>query len=424
MKFKYIITAISFIALLFYSSLYAQNKNLVLVGMDYDDLLAIREDLKAGKKEEIILAYKALIKSADKTLNDKPYKVTDGYLPPTGDAHDFFTIGKLAWRNPDTKDGLPYIRKDGKTNPESQGDNYDMTRYNSTVKRIRTLSLAWFYSQDEKYADKAAEQLRVWFLNPETRMNPNFNCSSALPGVYNGMPIGIIFGAQLVGMIDHVQLLTLSESWTDKDNDELKKWFDEYAVWLLTSDFGSIVARATNNHGLWYSAQLAGSAIYNGRIELAKNIIENAKRQLSDQVAGKDTTYMSGKTPVKCPRGSLPRELYREDAFSYSKYALEALCTLAGCAKAIDVDFWNYQTEDGKGLKLAFEFITPYFTEKKKWEWKTLGKSKNPGVGSLPIIRAAAKAYGTKELKDAEKYLSSIVDKPNRTWLTSRNSEE
>lgn len=403
-----------------FATVQAEKKPPFNFNLVYEELVSIREDLKAGK-QEVVLAYENLIKKADAAMKEKHYQVIDGDVPPTGDIHDFYTIGKQSWKNPDTKSGLPYIRKDGKTNPESEGDNYDMKRFNKTVFRVNLFALAWFYSQKEEYAKKATEQLRVWFTDPTTKMNPNFNCASALPGVYDGMPIGIIFGAQLVNMIDHVQLLTLSESWTKEDNDKLKKWFDEYAAWLLMSDFGVIEGRATNNHGSWYSAQLAACAIYNGRIELAKNTIETARQQLMQQVAGKDTIYEKGSQKIDCPKGSLPREMYRADAFSYSRYGLQAFCTLAGCANAIGEDLWNYKVEDGRGLKLAFDFITPYFVEQKEWIWRTLGDKKNIALGALPLVRQAANIYKTQELKDATTYLISISAKSSdKAWLLGK----
>src|SRR5690606_8252225 len=230
--------------------------------LDYRDMLAIKKDLKTDQ-DKIKKAYSHLMMQADSIWSQIPQKVIDGDLPPTGDPHDFFTIGKYAHPNPETPDGLPYIRKDGMVNPEAFTDRYDLGRFEQTTNRVCSLALAWFYSDDEKYAAKAAEFLRVWFINPETRMNPNFECAAALPGVYNGMAIGIIFGARLVNFLDHVQLLTLSESWTETDNNNLKKWFDEYLIWLMTSDFGVIESRADdNNHGTWYAAQVAAAAIY------------------------------------------------------------------------------------------------------------------------------------------------------------------
>ena len=387
----------------------AQEKKTIaptLINLNYEDLLRNREDLRKGKPETAE-AFNKIIKKADKKLSTEPLKVTDGAVPPTGDIHDFFTIGKYSWKNTETKDGLPYIRKDGATNPESQGDNYDMNRYGKTVSYVNQLSLAWFFSEDEKYAKKAAEILRVWFINPQTRMNPNFECASALPGKFNGMPIGIIFGAQLVKMIDNVNILSMSNNWTKEDNNSLKKWFDDYSAWLLMSDYGVIEGKATNNHGTWYSAQVAACAIYNGRLELAKSMIEKGKTQLNQQVA-KD--------------GSLPRELDRKQSFNYSIYGLSAFCTLAGCANAVGEDLWNYQTTDGRGIKLAFNFLIPYIVDGKKWEWETLTDAK--GTEAVDIITQAARALGTEDLKRAEKFINATSPlESDKVWLLGRNKK-
>ncbi len=38
---------------------------------------------------------------------------------------------------------------------------------------VSTLALAWYFTQDNRYAQKAAAQLKSWFIDPQTRMNPN-----------------------------------------------------------------------------------------------------------------------------------------------------------------------------------------------------------------------------------------------------------
>lgn len=376
----------------------AQNPQ--LISLDYENLLQIKSELKEGNTERKA-AYTDLLKKADRVIKEKPYKVTDGDVPPTGDIHDFFTIGKYSWPNPDTSDGLPYIRRDGKTNPESKTDKYDMDRYNKTVYRVNLLSLAWFLSDDVKYANKASELLRVWFINPDTRMNPNFNCASALPGVYNGMPIGIIFGVQMINMLDYVNILGLSNTWSKTDNDALKKWFEDYTAWLLMSDYGVIESRGTNNHGTWFNAQVAAYAIFNNHTELAKEMIAKGKVQFEQQIA------MGGN--AKYPDGCLPRELDRNQSLNYSVYGLKAFCTLAQCAKLVNEDLWNYQTKDGKGLKLAFDFLAPYLNGAKEWSWPNSDDKNKISIGAIDIIRQASKALNTPELKQAEQYLTKIA---------------
>jgi len=395
------------------TSLYAtEKKPAMLFNLNYEDMIDIKKDLKCvscDKKN----AYAQVINDADSILKLVPHKVTDGDMPPTGNVHDFFTIGKYAHPNPDTADGLPYIRKDGIVNPEAFTDRYDLKRYEETTSRVCTLALAWFYSEDEKYAAKAAELLHVWFINPETRMNPNFECAAAQPGKYNGMAIGIIFGSRLVDFLDHIQLLTLSDSWTETDNNNLKSWFNDYQTWLLTSDFGVIESRANDNtHGTWYAAQVAAAAIYNNKIELAKSMIDKGKMLLSIQVAKSNAQY---------PDGALPKEIGRSQSFLYSLYGLQGFCALAGCGKAINYDLWNYETENGQSIKLAFDFITPYLLEKKSWKHDTLKGVKEQIPNSLSMLRQAAKEFRTKNLLKAQNHVYKYARKNPYYLLESEN---
>lgn len=386
----------------------------MVFNLDYQDMVSIKGDLR-NDNAGIKVAYLQIIIQADSLLNMISHRVTDGDIPPTGDVHDFFTIGKYAFPNPKSPDGLPYIRKDGIVNPEARSYKYDLGRYEETIARVNMLALAWFYSGDEKYAAKATEFLRVWFIDPETRMNPNFECAAALPGVYNGMAIGIIFGAQLVNFLDHIQLLTLSDSWTETDNNILKKWFKDYNGWLLTSKFGIEESRAKNNHITWYLAQIAAGAIYNGDVELAKQMIDKGKIQLFEQISMHSTEF---------PDGSMPHEIKRNQSFLYSLFGLEGFCALAGCGKAIGYDLWQYETEDGRGLKAAFQFLTPYLLEKQPWPYQSLIDPKLLMPKALNITRQAAKTFKTPELIEAQEYIQQYVTNNPAKWLESKNHKK
>lgn len=389
----------------------AQNtsKTPVLITLDYNDLIRNKEDLKGGKPE-VTASYKKIITTANAILKREPLKVTDGVMPPSGNKNDFFTIAKYAWPNPDTPDGMPYQTRDGYINPESSGDNYDLNRYNKTVFNVMNLVAAWFFSDDEKYAKKAAELLRVWFINPETRMNPNFEYAGALPGVYNGTFSGIIYGAVLINMLDYVKILNLSSNWSCEDDKALKKWFTEYTNWLQTSDFGIKESNTTNNHSVYYASQIASFAIYNNDTELAKSMFEKGKKMVDQQI----TTD-----------GSLPRELGRNLSFHYSLYGLKAFCILADCARVIGEDLWNFTTADGRSIRQAVDFILPYLLKEKDWGWPNISKDDEKNrINAIQFIRPAAKVYRTETLKRTEAYITSIAPKDlDKVWLLGRNTD-
>lgn len=363
----------------------------VLINLDYEELLSIRRAIQADDAE-VTSAYAELIGVANGLLSVTPASVMDKTnTAPSGDKHDFYAIGNYSWPNPDTVDGLPYIRRDGYKNPEAVGPAYDKGAYNTLVRQVNTLALAWFYSGDETYAAKAAVLLRTWFLDPATRMNPHLQYASAQPGVHEGHYGGIIEGVVLVEMLDYVRLLTLSTSWTPADDNGLKAWFTDFTTWLLESDFGQQEAIATNNHGVWYAAQVAVFSKYAGQDSHVLQMMALGRDQIASQIAAD---------------GSLPRELTRSNSFMYSVYCLRAFTALARCGEGVGEDLWHYTAPNGSNLALAFAFIAPYLSEDLEWIWPRI----DTGIDSfaIQISRLAAKQYRTAALVKAAAHLYTL----------------
>ncbi|MCB0061004.1 MAG: alginate lyase family protein, partial [Caldilineaceae bacterium] len=96
-------------------------------------------------------AYRKLLFDADKALTAGPFSVLDKPMtPPSGDKQDYYSVGPYWWPNPDTADGLPYVRRDGAVNPER--DQYDAAARSHMEHAVVTLALAYFFSGDEQYA--------------------------------------------------------------------------------------------------------------------------------------------------------------------------------------------------------------------------------------------------------------------------------
>ena len=72
---------------------------------------------------------------------------------------------------------------------------------------VTALGLGYFFTNDERYAEQATKLLTVWYLDPATRMNPNFNYAQEIPGVSAGRAEGVLDGVQMMNMLDAVEML-------------------------------------------------------------------------------------------------------------------------------------------------------------------------------------------------------------------------
>ena len=222
-------------------------------------LAQVRQQVQQGAGE-LAEALRFIRSQGDKALTARPWSVMDkDFVPPSGDKHDYYSIGPYWWPDPSKADGLPYIRRDGETNPER--NRFDNAGLKATVSAVQDLALAWHFTEDSRYAERAALLLRHWFLDPATKMNPHLQYGQAIPGRTEGRGIGIIDTASLVSLVDAVGMLTTSEAWTDADHQALRTWFRAYLDWLLTSTHGREEGRTKNNHAIWYDVQLASFAL-------------------------------------------------------------------------------------------------------------------------------------------------------------------
>lgn len=312
-----------------------------------------RAVLDAAREGGHAAAVLRLRDEADQLLNQRPPSVLDKQIvPASGDKHDYFSLGPYWWPDPAKLDGMPYVRRDGEVNPASRTQS-DAAAFSRTCREIETLGTAWFLNRDERYAAKAAEFARTWFLAPATRMNPNFQHAQAIPGITTGRGIGIIEAQNLIWANEGLALIADSARWSETDRAAMRKWNEEFFIWLTTSANGLDEKAWPNNHGSWYDAQVAHLALVIGRKDDARRILrEGLVQRLARHIE---------------PDGSQPLELERTRSLSYSIYNLEALLICAKLGELVEVDWWSHSTPDGRDLGAALRFIAPFLDPAKPW---------------------------------------------------------
>ena len=349
--------------------------------VDYSALEAKKKDLKKGDKREV-LTFEKLIKSADSLLTRPAFSVVNKTgIPPSGDKHDYMSIGPYWWPNPETPDGLPYIRKDGEINPETRNNYTDFIENENFLRAIRDLSNAYYLSDNMSYANRALKLINTWFLNADTKMNPNLNYGQSIPGKNDGRCFGIIEFGGLVEVLKCLEVLEDRNRLDDETKKGMELWLSEYADWLQNSKLGKEEATRENNHGTHYDIQLLNILLYLNRVNEVKNHLSTVtKARIFSQIE---------------PDGSQPRELKRTKSFSYSTMNLHGFMELVSLGQKVGIDLWNIESDDGRSIKKGYQYMVPYLTKEKEWEHKQITSIKSSEAKLIADLN-----YVSKTLKD------------------------
>ncbi|MFU8860416.1 MAG: alginate lyase family protein [Cyclonatronaceae bacterium] len=320
--------------------------------MDMDRLRENRVRLQAGDTL-LTEALRHLEAHTGWLLRQDPPSVTDKpetRAPVT--PNDYVSQGLYWWPDPSKRDGLPYIRRDGQRNPAY--DSLDFPRLGRLISAVESLALAWYFTGNELYAEKANHYLQVWFCAPETRMHPRLTYSQGIPGRNLGRASGLIDTYRMPVLIDAVYLLREGGSWPAHMDQCLQLWFSDLLDWMLTHDHGREEAAARNNHGTWYDAQVVSYAVFTGRAELAEGILrEIVPRRIRSQVARS---------------GRMPREMRRASGLAYSVYNLQAFSILVQYGRLFGLDLTEYRKWLSSGLPGAVAWLDREFERRPEGE--------------------------------------------------------
>jgi beta-glucanase (GH16 family) len=296
-----------------------------------------------------------ILKAANAALAVEPVTITSYKAKHSqGGLNDFYSNGDYWWPDPKKPDGLPYIQRDGQSNP----DNFDQHRLAMRNMRdsVAALGAAYKITGDDRFVVKAMQLLRVFFLDPKTRMNPHMKYAQAIPGVSPGRGIGIIDALHLAEVPLAVKVMQQSPAFPKKDLADLQQWFREFAEWMTTSKHGQDEAAATNNHSVSFFLQLAVYAQFIGD----ETKLAECRRQFKEIFVAKQMAA----------DGSFPRELGRTKPYAYSIFQLDNMASLCQVLSRPDDDFWTFKLPDGRGISKAMAFLYPYLADKSKWPHK------------------------------------------------------
>lgn len=360
-----------------------------ILSIRYDDELMREAKAAYHAKDPVFMElFTVYQKAAEQNyMNAEAGSVTKniGFIPPSGDPRDFATLSPYWWPDPDTDDGTPYIRNDGVRNPqiyEFPGYMLAPAMYNGT----ENLAFLYFITGDEKYAAKAAELLRAWFLDPETGMNPNIVFAQFVPGMKRIRGTGLLAARLTVcAALNAATMMEKSESWTDEDEAQMQDWAKAFLYWMEYSTHGQEEHKGGNNHALWYEANREVIALYTKDYDhLADIILKYQVPHLSRQVAADST---------------MPHEVARTLGLDYMSYALNAVTQTVIVARKIGMDdLISPVGPNGRSIQWALDFTIRYWQQPDQWPFMQI---KPIFEANIPrMLHQAYKSTGDKKYED------------------------
>lgn len=261
----------------------------------------------------------------------------------------------MYWWSTAPPGGCPYELRDGQRNPEV--DQYtDRHDSSNMINSVYYLTLAWWYTNNAKYRQKAGDVLRTWFIDLPTRMTPNLAHAQLIPCKNEGRKEGIIDFAQVyTDALEAVALLNTDQdaNWNAADQAAFRSWNSQYLDWLINSDFGKGELAAKNNHGNFAGMQIAVLMVFLRRPEEAKPYLRDQMSRIDYEIAADGTT---------------PLELKRQTSWHYANFVLVAYLRMAAIGDRLGIDLWNYRGPQGQSLQTAVSYLAPY-AGGQAWPW-------------------------------------------------------
>jgi hypothetical protein len=302
-----------------------------LLAVDEAGLLRRRELAASGDAESVAMLDELRAAADQARTLDIPSVMTKTARAPSGDPHDYFHPAPYWWPNPDTRSGLPYVKRDGVRVPGTGGEGgpgseqFDRWSLQRMIDETFTLALAWAMHGTPEHRSAATDRLRAWFIDPATRMNPHLTYAQVRLGHDGdeGQCSGIIEFSDVYYLLEAVRLLDRGEgtrALSLEDHTVLREWFAAYLGWLTDSKQGQHERAAGNNHGTWYDVQYIAIAAWLGEHDAVQQTVIRASERVHQQFAAD---------------GAQPEELRRAIPLHYVTYNLAGWSVLDGLIRRI-----------------------------------------------------------------------------------------
>jgi hypothetical protein len=254
---------------------------------------------------------------------------------------------------------------------------------------VPALAAGWWLTRTtdaelaRRFAGRAATHLRAWFLDPETRMNPSLEFAAAAGEDTPGRPQGVAEGAALAEVAQAISFLARSEALSADEVSGLRGWFAAFLKWLTAARLAGLAKDAKDHVGSSWLLLAAASARLAGD--------DAALAELRHQFK---TVTMRAEILAD---GTFPHELTTPDGYRNSLFNLDLLAAATDLLSTRFETLWEFQLQDGPGMRVAIARHAPYIENRGIWPYKADSRFFSELPCRRPSLLFAARAYQRPE---------------------------
>jgi hypothetical protein len=286
---------------------------------------------------------------------------------------------------------------------------------------VGALTGAYVLTGDDRYAQQAVSQLRAWFVDSATSMSPRLDygqtvmspreqlsagqASAAATASVSGGTRATRVGGQMEGILETLPLveiaraipfLAASPALTDADRAALNAWFGEYLRWLTApEDSGprlpALARDSKDHHGTSWLLQVSAYTF----LTLPESSAPKSEAHAMEELRHRYRT-VTLRAQINA-QGEFPHEL--PSAYPY-RNSLFNLDMLAGVCQLLTTRFdnvWEYELEDGPGMRSAIAYHFPYIADRTQWPFRSDATGFNELPGRRASLLLTSHVYGRPE---------------------------
>ena len=396
-------------ATVFHSFLPQLNRRVFCAGAAYvvlrpSTLLSQPISTNSTRPDVAAIDHDRILSAANRYLDLKPTPITT-LSPPHHPAtsHDYYSE---AARTTDDEASIP---KDLFTAHRDALFQLGLT--------IPSLAAAFTLTSETHYVEAALRHLRAWFVEPATRMVPALNFAQVelplKPGVApTGRYEGLVEALPLAEIAQSIPFLAASPVLTDADLNALRDWFGAYLKWMTAEELAgarlpALARDSHDHHGTSWMMQVCAYATFAPPDTTAPRSENSTLTQLRHR-------YRANLLRAQISaNGSFPRELTSENAFRDSLFNLDMLAAVCQLLTTRFDSVWDYELQDGPGMRSAIAFHYPFIVDHKLWPYRADAQHFDELPSRRPSLLFCARAYQRPEYAETWKKLQPDPPSPD-----------